>query len=249
MSAQTTVTGHDLETMLHIVAKPEDLGSRDPMPLSVMAGLRKLIPCDHVSLTQYDARLREYLLDQDVGDIAEVSDSEEETLEEAFWRHYWHSQACHYPDSTGDLTSITTASDFYSDRELHSTGMYTEYFKPLGLEREMMLCLPSRPGRVLRLVFFRGPGTDFSPRDRGLLTLLRPHLHHTYLQQAHHQPGTPQLTPRQLQLLHLVADGHTNHQIARRLSITEATVRKHLENIFQRLQVTNRTAAVTRALH
>ena len=58
----------------------------------------------------------------------------------------------------------------------------------------------------------------------------------------------PRLTPRQKDLLRLVAAGHTNTQIARRLGISEGTVRTHLENIYQRLQVSSRAAAVTRAL-
>ena len=58
---------------------------------------------------------------------------------------------------------------------------------------------------------------------------------------------TPELTPRHWELLRLVAAGHTNSQIARRLGLSEATVRKHLENIYGRLQVSSRTAAVTRA--
>jgi len=47
--------------------------------------------------------------------------------------------------------------------------------------------------------------------------------------------------------LHLVVAGHTNTQIARRLGVSEATVRTHLENIYRRLQVSSRAAAVTRA--
>ena len=46
--------------------------------------------------------------------------------------------------------------------------------------------------------------------------------------------------------MRLVAAGHTNRQIARRLVVAESTVRKHLENIFERLQVSSRTAAVAR---
>ena len=45
----------------------------------------------------------------------------------------------------------------------------------------------------------------------------------------------------------LVAAGHTNTQIARRLGISEGTVGTHLENIYTRLNVSSRTAAVTRA--
>ncbi|HEV7950584.1 MAG TPA: LuxR C-terminal-related transcriptional regulator, partial [Glaciihabitans sp.] len=110
----------------------------------------------------------------------------------------------------------------------------------------MMLCLPSRPGRVLRLLFWRGPGRDFTERDRGLLALLRPHLYATYKRRQRPDDALSALTPRQIELLRLVAVGYTNGQVARRLSISEATVRKHLENIFKRLQVDSRTAAITR---
>jgi len=44
-----------------------------------------------------------------------------------------------------------------------------------------------------------------------------------------------------------VAAGHTNIQIARRLGLSEGTVRTHLENIYGRLHVSSRTAAVNRA--
>jgi DNA-binding NarL/FixJ family response regulator len=47
-------------------------------------------------------------------------------------------------------------------------------------------------------------------------------------------------------VLRLVAAGHTNAQVARRLGVTEGTVRTHLENIYERLGVSSRTAAVIR---
>ena len=105
----------------------------------------------------------------------------------------------------------------------------------------------AQAGRTIRLAFFRGHGRDFSERDRALLTLLRPHLNQAYLDAERRRHPVPQLTPRHWDLLRLVAAGHTNAQIARRLGISEATVRKHLENIYSRLNVSSRTAAVTRA--
>jgi DNA-binding CsgD family transcriptional regulator len=59
-------------------------------------------------------------------------------------------------------------------------------------------------------------------------------------------PG-PRLTPRQNELLRLLSAGRTNHQIARRLGISEGTVRTHLEHIYEKLGVSSRTAAVARA--
>jgi len=57
----------------------------------------------------------------------------------------------------------------------------------------------------------------------------------------------PDLTTRQWELLRLLARGHTNTEIARELVVSDSTVRKHLENIFARLGVTNRTAAIAKA--
>jgi len=99
----------------------------------------------------------------------------------------------------------------------------------------------------VRLTLNRGPGPDFSERDRAVLTLLGPHLDQAYLDAERRRHPVPQLTARQTGLLDLVAAGHTNTQIARRLGISEGTVRTHLENIYERLQVSSRTAAVTRA--
>lgn len=51
------------------------------------------------------------------------------------------------------------------------------------------------------------------------------------------------LSERELEFLALVAEGLTNAQIAERLSVTEHTVKFHLQNIFQKLGATNRTEA------
>ena len=141
---------------------------------------------------------------------------------------------------------MTMISDFYSVRAQHSTAMYSECDGPAGVEREIRVCLPAGPGRTLRLLWCRGRGPDFSERDRDVLTLLRPHLHAAYLSAERRRQGTAQLTGRQREVLGYVAAGHTNGQIAARLRVSEGTVRKHLENVYERLGVTNRVAAVAR---
>ena len=57
------------------------------------------------------------------------------------------------------------------------------------------------------------------------------------------------LTRRESEVLALVADGHSNAETARRLSLSEHTIAKHLEHVYAKLGVSNRTAAVARARH
>lgn len=58
--------------------------------------------------------------------------------------------------------------------------------------------------------------------------------------QADDEPG---LTRRELEILRLVAEGHSNAQLARMLWVTEQTVKFHLSNIYRKLEVANRTEA------
>lgn len=51
------------------------------------------------------------------------------------------------------------------------------------------------------------------------------------------------LTRRELEILRLVAEGHSNSQLARMLWVTEQTVKFHLSNIYRKLGVSNRTEA------
>jgi len=53
-----------------------------------------------------------------------------------------------------------------------------------------------------------------------------------------------QLTPRELASLRLLADGHSNKEIATALTISERTVKSHLGHLFEKLGVTSRTEAV-----
>ena len=57
------------------------------------------------------------------------------------------------------------------------------------------------------------------------------------------EPDGPGLTARELEILYLVARGHTNAQIAQRLWVTKWTVKFHLANAYRKLGVSNRTQA------
>lgn len=57
------------------------------------------------------------------------------------------------------------------------------------------------------------------------------------------QPGLGALTPRELEVLGLLAEGCSNQEIARKLAITERTARTHVSNLLGKLQLESRTQA------
>jgi DNA-binding NarL/FixJ family response regulator len=59
---------------------------------------------------------------------------------------------------------------------------------------------------------------------------------------------TAPLTPREIDVLRLVAKGMTNRQVGRELGISHRTVRVHLTSTYRKLDVGSRTEAVTKAL-
>ena len=250
MRAPVTASERDLLALAGMISQDRPDLPDDGLPESLLADLMGQIRCDEVCFVGMDSARQAGWFGQEVP----FTDTPGwEDLERLHWVHYWDCQPCSHPDRTGDLRSVLKIEDFYSARQWHSTGMYTDYYRPQGYEHELQLCLPvaspgiAGPGRTVRLNFFRGPGADFSERDRAVLTLLRPHLDLAYRDAERRRHPVPRLTPRQAGLLRLVAAGHTNTQIARRLGISEGTVRTHLENIYEKLQVSSRTAAVTRA--
>lgn len=56
------------------------------------------------------------------------------------------------------------------------------------------------------------------------------------------------LTPREAEVLRLVASGHTAKEIARRLAVSVHTVRNHQGNIYRKLEVTGRGAPGRKAV-
>jgi DNA-binding NarL/FixJ family response regulator len=63
-----------------------------------------------------------------------------------------------------------------------------------------------------------------------------------------HAPLRDPLTPRELEVLGLLATGQTNQQIAQTLVISKGTVKVHVERIIRKLNVSDRTQAAVRAI-
>ena len=67
--------------------------------------------------------------------------------------------------------------------------------------------------------------------------------HNGHVTEADRSDATNLLTPRELEILRLAADGKSNVEMARVLWVTEQTVKFHLSNLYRKLKVSNRTGA------
>ncbi|MCP4543709.1 MAG: response regulator transcription factor [Chloroflexi bacterium] len=109
-------------------------------------------------------------------------------------------------------------------------------------------------------------GRGYILKDSGLETMLRairavshgesllgPNIAQRVLRQVSVPPKrqTPlldELTPRELEVLTLIAEGCSNKKIAKELSISEKTVKNHINNVFSKLHVYDRTQAMLYAI-
>jgi len=133
-------------------------------------------------------------------------------------------------------------SDSVPFAEFRKSALYNEYYRRVRIDHALALPIYVRDGLLVSFVLNRAR-RDFSDRERALLDLLRPHLARVY-QRAR---ISGQLTTREAEVLRWVAAGKSDAQIGAILGISARTVQKHLQNVYDKLGVENRTAAAMRA--
>jgi DNA-binding CsgD family transcriptional regulator len=325
----------DAEQLLRFIAEGESIGGDQPFTPDLLAELGHLVKADWVTYSELDrVRRRSLLKDYWPADEDDDLEFDDETL----WRVFEQEHPLCLRQQEGYFGAIKL-SDFLTQRELHRTWVYDNWFAPCDVEYELEVSIPSPPWHTKTFLFDRTGGRDFTERDRLLLNLLQPHLARLWqvgrtrrlLSSAlaaldrvdEHDPrgvillglggevefASPpterllreffpamsggqlpaalaawlesgdakplirrrgerkltvqqaegallleerhegiELTAREREVLAWVGRGKTNAEIARLLWLAPSTVGKHLENVYAKLGVSTRTAAVARFL-
>lgn len=240
-----------LEFLLEAVA---DEGTT-PFPANVLAGMRRVIRCEAVSYLEWDPQeLLEFsLAADDPASILPVWDAYPQVRDDDPLAG-GAPRANSLPNREW-LGRPLTISDFISDREFRRRGLYAEVCKPLGVRAVMKVFLPTGGATGASLVFDTAR-SGFTETDRRTLERLVPHLgqlrrnalaRRTYPalmdSTAAARMRLLRLTPRERVVLARAAGGETNAVIAQALFVSPGTVRKHLEHVYDKLEVRTRTAA------
>lgn len=148
-------------------------------------------------------------------------------------------------------------SDFLTNTQFRSLGLYNEFYRKYDTEYQICLPLSYRTDTGEGIAVSRN-GKDFSERDRLMLNLLGPHIIQAFnnaeahakarqasaaLESSNQSINSYGLTNREEDVLYLVAQGKSNAETAVILNIAHGTVKIHLEKIYHKLGVENRTAA------
>lgn len=122
---------------------------------------------------------------------------------------------------------------FYANYFLHSHSY----------KDEMVMYLYENDLPIAAIGFLKKEGeTHFTNRDLWILVYLKKTIENLYLLNRHVGPiKLSHITAREEELLHYVCMGYKNAEIARQLYVSENTVKKHLQNLYRKLQVTSRT--------
>jgi DNA-binding CsgD family transcriptional regulator len=310
------LSSSDLEGALRFVREAAAVTGPDPFPDHVLDELRALVGCEWATFCELD---RVHQRELGMTEVPVATDIPDQGA--TFWRIVRDHPLCRR-QRQGRFDALKL-SDFHSRRELHRMEVYADWFRPLAVEYEMEVGIPSPPDHT-KTFLFDDLTHDFTERERTLLNLLQPHLGQLYRAAAVRRvadrarivvvdsggmleaasaearrlldayavdrtavtewlaagaalslsvdgpqgtlvidydrrggedvlvlterrgPAPAELSPREREVLELVRDGLRNAEIAEALWVSPGTVRKHLENIYEKLGVHTRTAAVAR---
>lgn len=150
----------------------------------------------------------------------------------------------------GSAPATTRLTDEVDLANFTRSQLYCELLAPHGGRFQAAAVLDVDDGQVTLLSLYRHDH-DFDDRELERIELVRRPLAAALQLRAarawalaDEQPDADaieRLTPRQREVVALVADGLTNRQIGRRLAISERTARKHLEDAARTLGATSRT--------
>ena len=237
-----------LRTVVDLIDRAAATDDPGPvLPWSVIDDLARLIPAEELTIADLSLVDESRVIQQGVIGLTERCidgpEADDPAEREVFWRYFKSFWAGGLPSRAGE---VRRWSDRYSGPEGRREPLLAEFFHPRGMTHALTLGFPTAAGHELNLLFFRFGGQDFTDRDKDLLRLLRPHV--AEILAAGNRRRMGRLTPREWQVLELAAAGHSNADIAAVLCASVATVRKHMEHIFDRAGVRTRTAAVAHFL-
>jgi DNA-binding CsgD family transcriptional regulator len=161
------LAARDAERVLRFLAAAGELEGDQPFTPQILEELGKLVAADGVAYCELDrVRQRGRLLVERPGDFDWCPPV-------SYWDIADEHPICSR-HSRGDFQALKL-SDFLSLQQLRRSRIYAVWFRPVGVDRELNVAIPSPPWHEKMFLLDRQQGRDFTERDRLVLDVLQPH--------------------------------------------------------------------------
>ena len=242
------ITHRDINTLSDILPSLYATTDLDAFPQQTLRALARVVPAEIYGYNEVDLQRRQLAAELDPPEARFPDDA-------LLWALHMHEHPVLRAYQRTHDGSARKISDYLSQRQFHQLPLYQEVYRPLRTEDQWAVVLASPSSRVISLTVSRSRRT-FSERDRLLLNLLRLHIIYAHQNAVvttqrnkalglKHGEG---ITRREADILAALAQGKTNKEIANSLGLSVHTVRSRLEDLYGKLGVNTRTAAVRRFL-
>jgi DNA-binding CsgD family transcriptional regulator len=253
--AVSSLTTKDLKAILDIVHMVNDDQNEVEAFRQTLVRLGALVGCESISYIRVEHTGRM------LGNVVETNDIDISYLpgfHTAFSKHPAFAAYRCGRLMPGISAALTDLADLPTLRQLM---FYTDFQQPYGVNDQLLCVTPigNQQGTVLA---FNRARLGFSRRNRAIVDLVTPHLTQAVTRRRRvaslsaavrrlgHQadqidqagPRLSLLTSREREVVEYLVSGITDREIARSLAISPRTVHKHLENVYSKLGIGNRTS-------
>ncbi|MFG3591242.1 LuxR C-terminal-related transcriptional regulator [Bradyrhizobium sp. RDI18] len=231
----------------------------------VLSGIIELLSADYADSRDLRRTIGESLLDLLDADLyaSYVWNPQRQAFERGVAINMDHSyvdkyqnyfQHCHASTTRRWMRQgVSLVSAIIPHRELERTEIYNDFLRPSGHYYGINLFAFDGRDSIGDIRIWRRNGhPDFDRDEVGLLSLITPGFTQALKrietrsgQRTPTRPASARLSPREAEVAELAAQGLADKEIARRLDVTFATVRTHLDNAFSKFGVRNRTQLVS----
>jgi DNA-binding CsgD family transcriptional regulator len=232
----TTKKHHVLSSIIGLLSA-EHLSNRD-LRISIGGALLDLLDADFYASYVWNARKQAF----EFGVSVNLDDACVQSYERYFQHRHREGMARWFRQGVHPVSALM------SHRDLMRTEIYNEFLRPFDHYYGINLFAFDGADSVGDIRIWRRRGRpDFDRNEAELLSLIEPGFTQALKRTARSKSPSPsadaliRLSPREAAVAGLAAEGLADKAIARRLNVTFATVRAHLDNAFAKLGVRNRT--------
>jgi DNA-binding CsgD family transcriptional regulator len=234
------VSGSDFRQVIDFIRAGANGTPEDPLPTATLKALSEVIPADQLeffALRRADRSVLAHSMSEHWDDAPGTDEAIRAVGHQnpVSWRR-WRP-------TDGALRQ----SGLIRQRALERLEFYHEVLKPNRVRDVLKVWLWSSPESVACLQLTR-LDADFTQRDEDVLAILQRHLidalEGPLAGEITADPRRPHLTRREAEIVTWAARGFGNEEIAAMLGVSRATIRKHLEHVYERLGVRSRAEAV-----